>query len=195
MPAWDITVYDDVGTVENFPIRAKQGFQTLLERRTQTNGTATFNLRNVNFDKGPYVIVVEPNFSDELLSATGLNNKFELTYKVNQTRCSVHINCNELANICSALEKRLSQKSIFVEEGTKAPSLDLKITTTEEKALKVSDNLTRFSYTVDLSLKKKGINFITSIKEAGKNASDATIKAINKMDFASLQKQLKPFCE
>ena len=194
MPAWDVTVYDAAGPVENFPIRAKQGFQTLLERRTQANGTATFNLRNVNFDKGPYVIVVEPNFSDELLSATGLSNKFELSYKVNQTRCSIHINCNELANICSALEKKLSQKSIFIDEDTKGPSLDLKITTTEEKALKVSDNLTRFSYSVDLSLKKKGINFITSAKETGKNATDATIKAIGKMDFASLQKQLKPFC-
>ena len=195
LPTWEVVVYDAAGPVENFPVRAKQGFQTLLERRTQANGAATFNLRNVNFEKGPYTIVVEPSFSDELLQTTGLGNLFELTYQVNQTRCSIHINCNELANICSALEKKLSQKSIFIDENVKEPSLDLKITTTEEKALKVSDNLTRFSYTVDLSLKKKGINFITSAKEAGKNATDATIKAIGKMDFAPLQKQLKPFCK
>ena len=111
MPAWDITVYDAVGPIENFPVRAKQGFQTLLERRTQANGSATFNLRNVNFDKGPYTIIVEPNFSDELLSATGLGKAFELTYQVNQARCSIRIACNELANICSALEKKLSQNA------------------------------------------------------------------------------------
>lgn len=195
MPAWDITVYDAVGPVENFPVRAKQGFQTLLERRTQANGSATFNLRNVNFDKGPYTIIVEPNFSDDLLSATGLGKAFELTYQVNQARCSIRIACNELANICSALEKKLSQKSIFVEEESKGPKLDLKITTTEEKSLKINDTMTRYSYNIDLSLKGKGINFVTSAKEAGKNATDAAIKGIGKMDFSPLQKQLKPFCE
>jgi hypothetical protein len=195
MPAWDITVYDAVGPVENFPVRAKQGFQTLLERRTQANGSATFNLRNVNFDKGPYTIIVEPNFSDELLSATSLEKKFELSYQVNQTRCSIRIKCNELANICSALEKKLSDKSIFVDETSKGPMLDLKIVSTEEKALKVSENITRFSYKVDLSLKNKDIQFITSAKEAGKNATDGSIKAIGKMDFSPLQRQLKPFCE
>jgi hypothetical protein len=195
MPAWSITVYDAVGPVENFPVRAKQGFQTLLERRAQSNGSATFNLRNVNFEKGPYTIVVEPNFSDELLSATSLEKKFELSYQVNQTRCSIRIKCNELANICSALEKKLSDKSIFVDETSKGPMLDLKIVSTEEKALKVSENITRFSYKVDLSLKNKDIQFITSAKEAGKNATDGSIKAIGKMDFSPLQRQLKPFCE
>lgn len=195
MPAWKVTVYDAIGPVENFPVRAKQGFQTLLERRTQANGSATFNLRNVNFDKGPYTIVVEPDFSDELLSSTGLGKAFELSYQVNQARCSIRIVCNELANICSALEKKLSQKAIFLDADSKGPLLDLKISSTEEKSLKINDSMTRYSYNVDLTLKGKGIQFITSAKEAGKNATDATIKAIGKMDFAPLQKQLKPFCK
>ena len=191
MPPWKVTVYDAVGPVANFPLIAKQSFKPLLERRTQNNGTATFNLRNVNYEKGPYVIVVEPNFSDEILNATGLRQQFILSYQVNESRCPVRIECKELANVCNALEKALAPKAIHVEENSTAPLLKLSITSTEGKALKINDNMTRYSYNVDLSLKGNGISFITSAKENGKNATDATIKAIAKMDYDKLKKQLK----
>ena len=190
MPPWNVTVYDDAGPVANFPLIAKQTFQVLLERRTQADGSATFNLRNVNFEKGPYVIVVEPGFSEEILKATGLRQKFTLSYQVSDSKCPVRIECKELANVCNALEKALFQKTILVEESPDAPLLQLKVSSTEGKAIMINDNMTRYSYNVDLSLKGKKISFVTSAKENGKNASDATVKAIAKMDFAKLKQQL-----
>ena len=191
MPPWSVSVYDNAGPLMNFPLVAKQGSHVLLERRTQTDGQATFNLRNVNYEKGPYIIIVEPGFSDEILSATGLQEKFTLSYQVNESKCPVRIQCDEIANVCNALEKILLQKSIIVENSTDAPLLQLKIQSTEEKALKISDSMTRYSYNVDLSLKGKNVSFITSAKENGKNSSEAISKAFGKMDFTKLKQQLK----
>ncbi len=192
MPPWNVTVFDNVGPVSNFPLVAKQGFQVLLERRTQTDGTATFNLRKVNFEKGPYEIIVEPNFTPELLEATGLRQKLAFSYQVSDTRYSIRILCHETAPLCNAIEKALAKKSIYVDNETTAPQLELKVNATEEKALKISDNMTRYTYNVDVALKGKGISFIASARETGKSANDATVKAIGKLDFGPLQKQLSP---
>jgi hypothetical protein len=52
--------------------------------------------------------------------------------------------------------------------------------------------MTRYTYNVDVALKGKGISFIASARETGKSANDATVKAIGKLDFGPLQKQLSP---
>ena len=192
MPPWSVTVYDDAGPVSNFPLVAKQGFQVLLERRTQSDGSASFNLRKVNFEKGPYEIIVEPNLPNELVETAGLSQKFTLAYQVSDTQYPIRLRCNESANICNSLEKSLVKKNILVNDDPTLPLLELKINSTEEKALKISDTITRYTYNVDVSLKGKGITFITSAKESGKNAGDATIKALSKLDFGPLQKQLRP---
>ena len=192
MPPWNVTVYDHQGALPNFPLVAKQGFQVLLERRTQTDGTASFNLRKVNFEREPYEIVVEPNIPDDLLETAGLRQQFTLSYQVSDTQYPVRIRCNESANICNSLEKALIKKNILVNDDPSLPLLELKIHSTEEKALKISDTMTRYTYNVDVSLKGKGISFITSAKESGKNAIDATTKALSKLDFGPLQKQLSP---
>lgn len=192
MPPWSVRVYDSKGPVANFPLVARQGFFSLLERRTQADGSATFNLRKVNYEKGPYTIIIEPGFPDEILAVTGLRQKFELTYQVNRAKYPVRLKCDELANICNALEKALAQKSIFVEDNPSAPLLEFKVATSEHKAIRINDSTIRYSYNVDLSLKNSEISFLAQTKEPGKNATDATVKAIGKADFSSLQKKLKP---
>ena len=190
MPSWDILVKDSIGPVPSFPLVARQS-RTLAERRTQDDGVATFNLRNVNFEKGPYVIIVEPNLPYELLRKTGMVNAFELPYKVLRSRCEVNLQCNMPSNVCMAIENALSKKSIFATDDTSNPQLKVDVSTSLRNKLgKLA------SYDVSISIKgaSSGADFFSMSKGAGKNEVDATLSAIKKTDFSPLQKQLEPYC-
>ena len=191
MPSWNVIVKDSIGPVPNFPLIARQS-KTLSERRTQKNGIATFKLRNVNFEKGPYEIIVEPNLSLELLKKTGLRNALEVPYRVKISRCAIKLYCEMEANVCSALENALSKKSIFVtdDEESTAPELSVEIENTFRGRLGF---ISSFDFTI--AIKGEGVNFFTTGKGVGKTEAAATLSAIKKTDFASLQKQLMPLCK
>ena len=152
----------------------------------------TLNQRNVNFDKGPYVITVEPNFPLEVLKKAGLRNALEVPYRVKLSRCEVKLNCDMIANACNALENALSKKSIFVspDEESTAPELSVEIENTFRGKLGF---ISSFDFTI--SIKGDKVNFFTTAKGVGKNEVDATISAIKKTDFSPLQKQLLPLCK
>jgi len=191
MPSWNVIVKDSIGPVPSFPLVARQS-KTLSERRTQKNGIATFKLRNVNFEKGPYVIVVEPNFPYETLKKAGLKNALEVPYQVKLSRCDVKLECNMIANACNAIENALSKKSIFItsDEEAVAPELSVEIENTFRGRLGFIS-----SFDFSISIKGEGVNFFTTSKGVGKTEVDATISAIKKTDFAPLQKQLLPLCK
>ena len=191
MPSWNVIVKDSIGPVPNFPLIARQS-KTLSERRTQKNGIATFKLRNVNFEKGPYEIIVEPNLSLELLKKTGLRNALEVPYRVKISRCAIKLYCEMEANVCSALENALSKKSIFVteDEESTVPELSVEIENTFRGRLGF---ISSFDFTI--AIKGEGVNFFTTGKGVGKTEAAATLSAIKKTDFSSLQKQLMPLCK
>ena len=190
MPSWNVIVKDSIGPVPSFPLIARQS-KTLSERRTQKNGIATFKLRNVNFDKGPYVIIVEPNFPLELLKKAGLTSALEVPYRVRQSHCTIKLDCEMIANACSALENALSKKSIFTttDEESTAPELSVEIENTFRGRLGF---ISSFDFTI--AIKGENVNFFTTAKGVGKTEVDATISAIKKTDFSALQKQLMPVC-
>ncbi len=188
MPSWNVIVKDSIGPLPNFPLIARQS-KTLSERRTQKNGIATFKLRNVNFEKGPYVIIVEPNLPLETLKKTGLKNALEVPYRVKISRYEIKLSCDLPSNVCSALENALSKKSIFTadDEESTAPELSVEIENTFRGRLG-----SIYSYDFTIAIKGEKINFFTTAKGVGKNEAAATISAIKKTDFAPLQKQLMP---
>jgi hypothetical protein len=191
MPSWNVIVKDSIGPVPSFPLVARQS-KTLSERRTQKNGIATFKLRNVNYDKGPYVIIVEPNFPYEILKKAGLKNALEVPYRVRLSRCDVKLQCDMIANACNALENALSKKSIFVtmDDEADVPELSVEIENTFRGRLGF---ISSFDFTI--AIKGDRVNFFTTAKGVGKNEVDATISALKKTDFSALQKQLLPLCK
>lgn len=194
MPEWSVTVSDGEGPLPGFPIIVKQGRQTLSEKRTNEKGVATFLLRNVNYETGPYSMVVLPNLPLAIAKSCGLDRGIEVTYDVKLSRCEIQLECTQIANACNAFEKELNQRSIFVVNKPKAPKLSVYFLATEKNTLAAGNNTIR-SYDVSISAKGDGINYITTSKGAGKNELDATIKAIQKADFSNLQGQLKKHCE
>ena len=189
MPSWDVIVKDSLGPVPSFPLIARQS-KTLAERRTQDDGSVTFSLRNVNFEKGPYVIIVEPNFPYELLKKTGMMNALEVPYRVIRSRCEVSVQCNLPSNICKAIDNALSKKSIYTtNDDTVSPPLNVEVSSDIRNKLGSLK-----SYDVSISIKGAGVDFFSMSKGAGKNETDATLSAIKKTDFSPLQKQLEPYC-
>ena len=90
MPEWNVTVSDGEGPLPGFPIIVKQGRQTLSEKRTNDKGVATFLLRNVNYETGPYSMVVLPNLPLSIAKSCGLDRGIEITYDVKLSRCEIH---------------------------------------------------------------------------------------------------------
>lgn len=194
MPEWNVVVTDNQGPLPNFPLIAKQGRQTLAEKRTADNGAATFLLRKVNFETGPFSIIVLPNLPLGILKSTGLDQGIEVTYKVSRVRCDVRLICNKIANLCQATEEVLSKRSIFAVTDPNAPELSVEFTTTAKNTLTAGNNVMN-SFDVGISIKGDKVNFSATNKGVGKNELDATIKAMQKTDFTDLQKQLAPYCK
>lgn len=190
MPPWEVKVSDEFGPLPNFPLVAKQDYQPLSERRTQNKGTATFVLRNVNISNGPFIITVEPNLSASFMQAAGIQNSIEIPYTVSQSKCSVQLSCTAVANICNAIENGLSKNSIFASNKSDAIPLTVQVSAQEKNTL---GNLV--SYYMNITLRGDGIFFSESPKGAGKNEVDALVRAINKLDFSKLQKQLENSCK
>lgn len=194
MPEWSVTVTDSEGPLSGFPLIAKQGRQTLAEKRTAENGTATFLLRKVNFETGPFSLTVMPNLPLAFIKASGLSQGIEITYKVKRSRCEVRLECNQIANLCNAFEKNLNQKSIFAVDDPKAPKLSVDFTASEKNSLGTGNNAMR-SYEITLSVKGDGVKYMATNKGVGKSDLDATIKAVQKTDLSDLQKQLTKYCK
>lgn len=194
MPEWSVTVTDSEGPLSGFPLIAKQGRQTLAEKRTGENGSANFLLRKVNFETGPFSLTVMPNLPLAFIKASGLSQGIEITYKVKRSRCEVRLECNQIANLCNAFEKNLNQKSIFAVDDPKAPKLSVGFTASEKNSLGTGNNAMR-SYEITLSVKGDGVNYMATSKGVGKSDLDATIKAVQKTDLSDLQKQLTKYCK
>lgn len=193
MPEWKITVTDSEGPVAGLPLVARQDKSTLLERRTLADGSATFSLRKVNFEKGPYEIIVTPNLPVSILKAAGLDQGVVVQYTVSKARCQVDLQCNQLANICNAVENRLSDFSVFSVQGEGDPEVTVTISTSPKTALKTGSTSLQ-SYNVSVTLKGDGIFVKAEDKGVGKNETDAIIKAIQKANFGSITKQLQDHC-
>lgn len=191
----EVTVSNEKEFIEGFTLVAKQGRTVLDERQTQKDGTARFNIKNIDIDKGPFVIVIEPNLPEDYLTASGLRKKIEIDFKVSQTRCNINVQCKEDATICSALEKGLAKKSIFIDSDAKSPILKLNISTSAGKPIEYVPGKFTTPYDVNLSLKGDNITFLTSGHENGKREMDATIAVIKKINFTPLKKQLDDYCK
>jgi len=194
MPEWKLLVSDNQGPLSDFPVLAKQGRQTLAEKKTAEDGYATFLLRNVNFSASPYEIEVLPNLPRDLMKAAGMDQTVKVTYKVNQKRCNIQLQCNQIANVCSAAEEALSKKSIFAVKDAEAPVIEFTLSAEEKSSLKAGSNLLK-SYDMAISLKGETVNFQANTKGVGKNLTDASIKALQKIDFTNLQKQMEALCK
>ena len=194
MPEWSVTVTDSEGPLSGFPLIAKQGRQTLAEKRTGENGSANFLLRKVNFETGPFSLTVIPNLPLAFIKASSLSQGIEITYKVKRSRCEVRLECNQIANLCNAFEKNLNQKSIFAVDDPKAPKLSVGFTASEKNSLGTGNNAMR-SYEITLSVKGDGVSYMATSKGVGKSDLDATIKAVQKTDLSDLQKQLTKYCK
>lgn len=194
MPPWSVYVSDDQGALPNFPIVIRQGRNDLLEKRTDEKGFADVLLRKVNFEKGPYTIQIVPSIPLSIARAAGIQQGIEISYKVTQKRCDVHLECNEIANICNALETALSHKSIFLSDKSNVPHLKTSFNVFDRGSM-TAGNATLNSYDVELSIKGGSIYFTSRSKGVGKNQLDATIKAVQKTNFSDLQKQLEKDCQ
>lgn len=195
MPEWAVTVVDDQGPLPGFPLIAKQGRQTLSEKRTANDGKASFLLRKVNFETGPYSVTVFPNLPLSMLKAVGLDQGIEIQYTVKQSRCEIQLECSQIANFCSALEVALGKRSIFATtESAKAPKLTAQYSAIAKNSLTAGSNVLK-SFDITLTIKGGDVNFATTTKGVGKNEVDAVVKAVQKTEFQDLQKQLAPHCK
>lgn len=194
MPEWSVLVSDDQGPLPGFPLTARQGRQTLSEKRSGDNGMVSFVLRKVNFETGPYTITVVPNLPLGLLKSAGLDQGIEISYEVSQKRCEIRLECKQIANLCNAVEEVLGKKSIFVTDNAKAPLLKTQFTSASRGTIGAGNNAMS-SFDVTFGLKGDKVSFTSKGKGVGKNELDANIKALQKMDFADLQKQVAPYCK
>lgn len=193
MPEWSVLVSDSQGPLAGFPLIVRQGRQILSEKRSAENGRASFILRKVNFETGPYTLIVQPSLPAGYIKAAGLDEKLELAYTVSLSRCKIFLECNQIANLCRAAEIALNKNSIFSVNEENAAKIKISFSSTPRNSITSGNNVMN-SYDVSIEITSEQIHFATNTKSVGKNEIDALIKATNKTDFSKLKEQLNPYC-
>lgn len=194
LPTFVVYASDNEGPIPNFPIYVMQNNRTLGERYTKEAGEVSFSLKNVNFDQGPFVIQIAPNFPPAILKKTGLDKNLEITYKTKKTQCSYLLSCQESINVCNLIEHRLADYSFFNKSSNKKNTIQAKVISEVQKAMKAGRN-NIISYSVSLQLKGPQINYLKKDKIIAKTEYEAVIKFLEKVDMNGFSTQAQFLCE
>lgn len=194
LPSFTVYVSDKEGPIPNFPIYVMQNNRTLGERYTKDAGEVSFALKNVNFDQGPYTIQIAVNFPHMILKKTGLDKPLEIQYKTKKTKCSYYLSCKETVNVCNLIENRLATKSFFHNPNNQKNTIQAKVTSEIQKAMKAGRN-NIISYSVSLQLTGPEINFLKKEKVIAKSEYEAVIKFLEKVDLNDFSTQASFLCK
>ena len=104
------------------------------------------------------------------------------------------MSCQETVNICNLIENRLASKSFFHNPNNKKNTIQAKVTSEIQKAMKAGRN-NIISYSVSIQLTGPEINFLKKEKVIAKTEYEAVVKFLEKVDMNDFSTQANFLCK
>lgn len=200
-----VTVSDRSGHVPGFPVQIMQNGKVLLERRTNSMGTAIFSLTELSVERnGLCKILIKTNgIQRRFTKAAGLDKGTPVEFAMIMDKQSIEsigqtfsdvagtssaeattyrLRCDCSKDACASVSKRLIKLGFILDESSSnvinvkaKASLKAKVSTVE-------------TYDVSLILSGAGISYTEDKVGAGKNEEAAIADAVKKMSFSQVTK-------
>ena len=188
--SFDVNVFDDLGPLSGLPIKILQGSKILMNRQTQQDGVAHFELNKFSKKGNTLSLLCLIDLPEGLLKKSGLNQGIRLTYeykkKENQSGVatkneeSFFLICPYHDGICKATSNFLRKHGISLENDSSLKKIHFSYGKSIQRTIK-SAGVDIITYDFSLCLNNEIFSFCKNLTAAGKSEADALEKALKKI--------------
>ena len=188
--SFDVNAFDDLGPLSGLPIKILQGSKILMNRQTQQDGVAHFELNKFSKKGNTLSLLCLIDLPEGLLKKSGLNQGIRLTYeyKKKENRSEVatknedsfFLICPYHDDVCKATSNFLRKHGISLESDSSLKKIHFSYGKSIQRTLK-SAGVDIITYDFSLCLNNENFAFCKNLTAAGKSEADALEKALKKI--------------
>ena len=188
--SFDVNAFDDLGPLSGLPIKILQGSKILMNRQTQQDGVAHFELNKFSKKGNTLSLLCLIDLPEGLLKKSGLNQGIRLTYeyKKKENRSEVatknedsfFLICPYHDDVCKATSNFLRKHGISLESDSSLKKIHFSYGKSIQRTLK-SAGVDIITYDFSLCLNNENFSFCKNLTGAGKSEADALEKAFKKI--------------
>lgn len=188
--SFDVNAFDDLGPLSGLPIKILQGSKILMNRQTQQDGVAHFELNKFSKKGNTLSLLCLVDLPEGLLKKSGLNQGIRLTYeyKKKENRSEVatknedsfFLICPYHDDVCKATSNFLRKHGIFLKSDSSLKKIHFSYGKSIQRTLK-SAGVDIITYDFSLCLNNENFSFCKNLTGAGKSEADALEKAFKKI--------------
>lgn len=188
--SFDVNVFDDLGPLSGLPIKILQGSKILMNRQTQQDGVAHFELNKFSKKGNTLSLLCLIDLPEGLLKKSGLNQGIRLTYeyKKKENRSEVatknedsfFLICPYHDDVCKATSNFLRKHGISLKSDSSLKKIHFSYGKSIQRTLK-SAGVDIITYDFSLCLNNENFSFCKNLTGAGKSEADALEKAFKKI--------------
>ena len=188
--SFDVNAFDDLGPLSGLPIKILQGSKILMNRQTQQDGVAHFELNKFSKKGNTLSLLCLVDLPEGLLKKSGLNQGIRLTYeyKKKENRSEVatknedsfFLICPYHDDVCKATSNFLRKHGISLESDSSLKKIHFSYGKSIQRTLK-SAGVDIITYDFSLCLNNENFSFCKNLTGAGKSEADALEKAFKKI--------------
>jgi len=171
-----VTATDFVGPIVNMPIVLVQDRKNLASEKTDEEGNATFDLKDVMAKKPVGEVTVLPDMNFKFVRPSALASK-TVRYSAEKRDCSYRLNCKGGAAECGALRKFMLESGFTFVDDSKKPEL----MATLDFSDKANSGKTLYTSKATISLKSGDVELLDQPQGVGRDGESAHVKAITKL--------------
>lgn len=188
--SFDVNAFDDLGPLSGLPIKILQGSKILMNRQTQQDGVAHFELNKFSKKGNTLSLLCLVDLPEGLLKKSGLNQGIRLTYeyKKKENRSEVatknedsfFLICPYHDDVCKATSNFLRKHGISLKSDSSLKKIHFSYGKSIQRTLK-SAGVDIITYDFSLCLNNENFSFCKNLTGAGKSEADALEKAFKKI--------------
>lgn len=188
--SFDVNAFDDLGPLSGLPIKILQGSKILMNRQTQQDGVAHFELNKFSKKGNTLSLLCLVDLPEGLLKKSGLNQGIRLTYeyKKKENRSEVatknedsfFLICPYHDDVCKTTSNFLRKHGISLESDSSLKKIHFSYGKSIQRTLK-SAGVDIITYDFSLCLNNENFSFCKNLTGAGKSEADALEKAFKKI--------------
>lgn len=188
--SFDVNVFDDLGPLSGLPIKILQGSKILMNRQTQQDGVAHFELNKFSKKGNTLSLLCLLDLPKGLLKKAGLNQGTRLTYEykknASQSRVATgnaepfFLICPYHEGVCKATQNFLKKHGISLESDNSLKKIHFSYGKSIQRTLK-STGVDIITYDFSICLNNENFSFCKNLTGTGKSEADALEKALKKI--------------
>lgn len=188
--SFDVNAFDDLGPLSGLPIKILQGSKILMNRQTQQDGVAHFELNKFSKKGNTLSLLCLVDLPEGLLKKSGLNQGSLFTYKLqnSEKKSGVDIGkentffliCHYNEGVCNATKNFLRNRGIPLGSDSSSKKIHFSYGKSIQRTIR-SAGVDIVTYDFFICINNENFSFCKNLTAAGKNEIEALENALKKV--------------